>query len=264
MRVYRVAISLLAVVCAGQVWADPVVISGGDGVMGGKGVSICAFPDVCKTPVTPALPGIPIPYPNIGVSSDSGTKRSKPQYEYTNVGEPWDSLARRLRAEDERVDAGRELDEANKEYRYWSYERDLVEDFRRREGQGGDPWTDEVHAEHNGARTRRDEAQERYDDAAAEEGEATEANEQTVAEFEHWQSQQPKKEYEPYEGKPRYVELPEPETDSPPPLTPAEIDRAFESLDRDEYYRVLNAHADGKATIEEVEEAYARLPRYSR
>jgi len=44
---------------------------------GSNGVSI-AFPDVCKTPVPPAGP-IPIPYPNIGKSSDAskGPKKVK-------------------------------------------------------------------------------------------------------------------------------------------------------------------------------------------
>src|SRR5205809_2596130 len=38
----------------------------------GQGKSICAFPDVCFTPPqTPATPpGVPIPYPNTGMSSD--------------------------------------------------------------------------------------------------------------------------------------------------------------------------------------------------
>jgi hypothetical protein len=38
----------------------------------GSGKTICAFPDVCFTPpLTPATPpGVPIPYPNTGMSSD--------------------------------------------------------------------------------------------------------------------------------------------------------------------------------------------------
>jgi hypothetical protein len=47
----------------------------------GKGKSICAFPDVCFTPPqTPATPpGVPIPYPNTGMASDttSGSKTVK-------------------------------------------------------------------------------------------------------------------------------------------------------------------------------------------
>ena len=35
---------------------------------GSGGMSI-AFPDVCKTPIGPAV--VPIPYPNIGKSSDA-------------------------------------------------------------------------------------------------------------------------------------------------------------------------------------------------
>jgi len=39
----------------------------------GQGKSICAFPDVCFTPpLTPATPpGVPIPYPNTGMASDT-------------------------------------------------------------------------------------------------------------------------------------------------------------------------------------------------
>lgn len=42
---------------------------------GSNGMTI-AFPDVCKTPAPPAPP-IPIPYPNIAMSSDTdqGSKR---------------------------------------------------------------------------------------------------------------------------------------------------------------------------------------------
>lgn len=47
----------------------------------GQGKSICAFPDVCFTPPqTPATPpGVPIPYPNTGMASDttSGSKTVK-------------------------------------------------------------------------------------------------------------------------------------------------------------------------------------------
>lgn len=44
----------------------------------GSGGMSMVFPDVCKTPAPPAGP-IPIPYPNIGKSSDtsSGTKKVK-------------------------------------------------------------------------------------------------------------------------------------------------------------------------------------------
>ncbi|MDH5546766.1 MAG: DUF4150 domain-containing protein [Gammaproteobacteria bacterium] len=44
----------------------------------GSGGMNITFPDVCKTPAPPAGP-IPIPYPNIGKSSDtsSGTKKVK-------------------------------------------------------------------------------------------------------------------------------------------------------------------------------------------
>lgn len=47
----------------------------------GKGKSICAFPDVCMTPPeNPATPpGVPVPYPNTGMTSDttSGSKKVK-------------------------------------------------------------------------------------------------------------------------------------------------------------------------------------------
>ncbi|MET0091075.1 MAG: PAAR-like domain-containing protein [Candidatus Thiodiazotropha sp.] len=46
-----------------------------------NGKAICAFPDVCFTPPqTPATPpGVPIPYPNTGMASDttSGSKKVK-------------------------------------------------------------------------------------------------------------------------------------------------------------------------------------------
>jgi len=47
----------------------------------GAGKSICSFPDVCFTPPTapPTPPGVPIPYPNTGMASDttSGSKKVK-------------------------------------------------------------------------------------------------------------------------------------------------------------------------------------------
>src|SRR5829696_4558042 len=47
----------------------------------GSGKSICAFPDVCMTPPeSPATPpGVPVPYPNTGIASDTteGSKRVK-------------------------------------------------------------------------------------------------------------------------------------------------------------------------------------------
>ena len=47
----------------------------------GSGKSICAFPDVCMTPPeNPATPpGVPIPYPNTGMTSDctSGSRKVK-------------------------------------------------------------------------------------------------------------------------------------------------------------------------------------------
>lgn len=51
-----------------QVFANKMEIS----CKSGAGKTICAFPDVCFTPpLTPATPpGVPIPYPNTGMSSD--------------------------------------------------------------------------------------------------------------------------------------------------------------------------------------------------
>src|SRR5689334_6444553 len=51
-----------------QVYANGMAVS----CKAGSGKSICAFPDVCFTPPqTPATPpGVPIPYPNTGMSSD--------------------------------------------------------------------------------------------------------------------------------------------------------------------------------------------------
>ena len=43
------------------------------------GVSIC-FPDVCKTPIPPAGP-VPIPYPNIAMSSDTASEAKKVKFE---------------------------------------------------------------------------------------------------------------------------------------------------------------------------------------
>src|SRR5688572_7927024 len=42
----------------------------------GSGGMSMVFPDVCKTPAPPAPP-IPIPYPNIGMSSDTSSGPSK-------------------------------------------------------------------------------------------------------------------------------------------------------------------------------------------
>ena len=52
-----------------QVYANKMEIS----CKSGSGKSICAFPDVCFTPPqTPATPpGVPIPYPNTGMASDT-------------------------------------------------------------------------------------------------------------------------------------------------------------------------------------------------
>lgn len=52
-----------------QVYANSMEIS----CKSGSGKSICAFPDVCFTPPqTPATPpGVPIPYPNTGMASDT-------------------------------------------------------------------------------------------------------------------------------------------------------------------------------------------------
>ena len=52
-----------------QVYANMMEVS----CKAASGKSICAFPDVCFTPPqTPATPpGVPIPYPNTGMSSDT-------------------------------------------------------------------------------------------------------------------------------------------------------------------------------------------------
>src|ERR1700733_11481281 len=53
---------------ANQVYANNMEVS----CKAASGKSVCAFPDVCFTPPqTPATPpGVPIPYPNTGMSSD--------------------------------------------------------------------------------------------------------------------------------------------------------------------------------------------------
>jgi hypothetical protein len=60
-----------------EVYADKMELA----CKAGQGKSICAFPDVCFTPPqTPATPpGVPIPYPNTGLASDttSGSKTVK-------------------------------------------------------------------------------------------------------------------------------------------------------------------------------------------
>jgi hypothetical protein len=54
---------------ANQVYANGMEVS----CKAAMGKSICAFPDVCMTPpMTPATPpGVPIPYPNTGMASDT-------------------------------------------------------------------------------------------------------------------------------------------------------------------------------------------------
>src|ERR1700733_822223 len=54
---------------ANQVYANNMEVS----CKAASGKSICAFPDVCFTPPqTPATPpGVPIPYPNTGMASDT-------------------------------------------------------------------------------------------------------------------------------------------------------------------------------------------------
>lgn len=54
---------------ANQVYANMMEVS----CKAGSGKTICAFPDVCMTPpMTPATPpGVPIPYPNTGMASDT-------------------------------------------------------------------------------------------------------------------------------------------------------------------------------------------------
>src|SRR5215471_13163837 len=54
---------------ANQVYANMMEVS----CKAANGKSICAFPDTCFTPPqTPATPpGVPIPYPNTGMTSDT-------------------------------------------------------------------------------------------------------------------------------------------------------------------------------------------------
>ena len=57
-----------------QVYANMMEVS----CKAGSGKAICAFPDVCFTPpLTPATPpGVPIPYPNTGMDSDTSSGSS--------------------------------------------------------------------------------------------------------------------------------------------------------------------------------------------
>src|SRR6478672_390828 len=54
---------------ANQVYANNMEVS----CKAAHGKAVCAFPDVCMTPPqTPATPpGVPIPYPNTGMASDT-------------------------------------------------------------------------------------------------------------------------------------------------------------------------------------------------
>jgi hypothetical protein len=63
--------------CALAYAGDPVFVNEGDIVHKDSSGATIAFPDVCKTP-TPGGP-VPIPYPNIGKSSDTskGSKKVK-------------------------------------------------------------------------------------------------------------------------------------------------------------------------------------------
>lgn len=65
------------ILCALAYAGDPVFVNKGDVIhKDSSGVTI-AFPDVCKTPTPAGL--VPIPYPNIGKSSDTskGSKKVK-------------------------------------------------------------------------------------------------------------------------------------------------------------------------------------------
>jgi hypothetical protein len=63
-----------------------VFVNGMGTVHKDSGGKVICFPDVCKTP-SPGGPPIPIPYPNIGMSSDTaqGTKKVKNQGNPTMV-----------------------------------------------------------------------------------------------------------------------------------------------------------------------------------
>ena len=50
-----------------QVYANNMEVS----CKAANGKSICAMPDVCFTPPVTPPPGIPIPYPNTGMASDT-------------------------------------------------------------------------------------------------------------------------------------------------------------------------------------------------
>jgi len=73
-----ILILFMAILLAGTVYAEsPTVFGNSKGVVhNGSGENSMGFPDECNTP-SPGVPGpIPIPYPNIGMSSDTtkGTK----------------------------------------------------------------------------------------------------------------------------------------------------------------------------------------------
>jgi hypothetical protein len=191
--------------------------------------------------------------------------RTGPQYEYQNIGEPWDSHARLLRAGDERRDAEQNLDRRNDEYSDAAHQRDVYEMYG--DQWGPDPLDEngyEVDEDYLHARANRDAAEDRYDRATDEEDSAAAANDAAVAEYQHWEASQPRREYPPYEGQPVKELLPEPENSGLQLPTVAELHRSFENSARNDYYETLNRHADGEASIEEVEEAYRELRMYTR
>ncbi len=102
-----------------------------------------------------------------------------------------------------------------------------------------------------------DRAKEAVDASIAEEETARTANAHAQAEFERWEADQPERVYPPYEGQPRYIELPPTESTFP---SVADLDRAEEDDLRETYYETLRRHADGDGTtIEDVEAAYRAL-----
>jgi len=174
-----------------------------------------------------------------------------PQYEYTGLGEPWDSHARLLRAQDARRQAEREHDSAAGETRRASRELELLE----MSPYGHYPEDmEEAEAEYRHANEHSNAASDRYYESLDKEIAAEEANAAAVEEFEEWQSRQPQREYPPL-GPPQQRDYEQEASDA----RVAATRRYIESGLRNEYYDARLAHAEGTGSIEAVEEAYEAL-----
>jgi hypothetical protein len=98
----------------------------------------------------------------------------------------------------------------------------------------------------------------RYDDAYVDEESAQSGADTADADYERWAEQQPK----PGPSRPYVTELPN--SDESDVLSKNDLLRMLENSARDDYWKTLGQHADGDATIEDVEAAYAQLLEWRR